>query len=325
MFIRWRQPRDSSPYRSLEHAQPRHKDYVVVNWCLGNTCNYSCTYCPSGLHDASVAWPEYDVVREFCLRAMNHYGQKNLYFEFTGGEVTLWKDLPRLAQFLKSHGCKIGIISNGSRSEDFWRKLVGQIDHVCLSFHPERGNAEHFMKIVELCAAEIRTHVNFMMHPDHFAECTALAYKAKNIDNISIAIQPLVKDFGEELFPYNSVQSKVIDTQNAFLSKQIKHTKQYEYYRGAMDMVFADGRRSTMSPQRFISSRQNSWKGWSCYAGLEQIVINMRGDIFRGWCLVGGKVGHISDPKLQFPRSAVTCNKDFCHCNFDIMTTKVRE
>lgn len=311
-------------YQALKHAQPAHEEYVVVNWCLGNTCNYSCSYCPSGLHDGSTAWPSLQTVIGFCEKVIDHYKDKKLYFEFTGGEVTLWKDLPALADFLRSKNCRIGIISNGSRSLEFWEKFITRIDHVCLSFHPESAKADHFLKVAKLSASKVRTHVNLMMHPDFFPECLALAYKVKDLPDVSIAIQPLVKDFGEEVFPYTEAQSRVINTQNSFLAKQIKYEKKYEYYRGAMDMVGSDGKRATMSPQRFISSGQNSWKNWNCYAGLEQIVVNMQGKIYRGWCCVGGSLGRITDEKLKLPTRPVWCNKDFCHCNLDIMTTKVK-
>lgn len=316
-------------YSRLTHSNPEHGKYVVINWCIGNTCNYSCSYCPVGLHDGSLPWPKSQDVIEFCQKAISHYKTKKIYFEFTGGEVTLWKELPQVLEFLKSADCRVGIISNGARSLDLWNKILPFLDHVCLSFHPESAKADHFLEVVKLCADKIRTHVNFMMHPKYFPECLALAYKVKELDSISIAIQPLTDDMGSDLkkvdpslFRYSSTQSRVIDTQNAFLAKQIKHIKKFESYRGAMDMVQNNGQKSPISPQRFISAKSNSWIGWNCAIGVEQIVVDMSGDIFRGWCKVGGRVGHILDKNLSLPTTTVVCNKKYCHCNLDIMTTK---
>ena len=89
-----------------------------------------------------------------------------------------------------------------------------------------------------------------------------------------------------------------------------------------MSKVDKKGNVRTMAPQRFISSQTNSWQGWECSIGLEQIVINMHGDIQRGWCSVGGKVGSINDKKVSFPTKPVVCDKSFCHCNLDIMCSK---
>lgn len=311
-------------YVSLIHTNETHRDYVVVNWCLSNVCNYKCTYCPEGLHNGSVKWPEFETVVDFCEKVISHYNGRKIYFEFTGGEVTLWSELPRLISYLKQRDCRVGIISNGSRSEKYWKELIPTIDHVCLSFHPETGRTDHFFKIASLCAASIRTHINLMMHPDYFPQCLDLAYRVKDLKDISLAIQPLVVDFGEELYNYTEAQKKIIDTQNAFLASQISFEKNYDTYRGAMSMVSADGFKKTMSPQRFISGGKNSWKGWHCSAGVEQIVVEMSGGVYRGWCQVGGEIGKISDKKPNLPSQPIVCNKDFCHCNLDIMTTKTK-
>lgn len=310
-------------YSFLRHEKSEHRDWVVVNWCLMNVCNYACSYCPDDLHNGKSSWPSYEKVEAFCRKAIEHYAGKKIYFEFTGGEVTLWKDLPKLAKFLNDNGCRVGIISNGSRSLDFWKDFIGCIDHVCLSFHPESAKEEHFIEVVRLCAQNLRTHVNFMMHPEHFDRVLTFAMKVKDIANLSIAVQPLVKDFGEELFPYTDLQKKIIDNQFHVIVKHVKHTKTFDFYRGSMHTVKADGSSAIVAPQQFIATGRNQWRGWSCYAGVEQIVVTMEGDVFRGWCLVGGRIGKIDDPDLTLPTAPVTCSKEYCHCNLDIMTTKL--
>lgn len=313
---------DTYTYTSLQHANLDHANYVVVNWCLGNTCNFSCSYCPHDLHSGSVKWPSLEEMMAACQRIITHYNGKKIYFEFTGGEVTLWKDLLPLCEYLKGFDCRVGIISNASRSLDYWMKVRGKIDHICCSFHSEKGNPEHFLGVVRFLSQDIRVHVNIMMLPEKFDLLVDLANKVVEIPNISIAIQPLIKDFGTEVFPYSPEQQEIIDKQSDFFVKKIKYTKTFEYYRGAMARISSDGSRSVMAPQRFISSGTNSWKGWTCHAGLEQIVINMDGDVFRGWCNVGGKLGSAFNKKIDFPITPVQCTKSFCHCNLDIMTTK---
>jgi organic radical activating enzyme len=311
-------------YDRLEHNNPDHKNYVVINWCLGNTCNYACSYCPSSLHDASTPWPNFETVKSFIDGAISHFVGKKLYFEFTGGEVTLWKDLLPTAIYLKSKNCKVGIISNGSRSLDFFAKALDTIDHICLSFHPESAYEDHFFSVVQYCSERVRTHVNFMMDPKLFDRSLAFSMRAKHIPNISVAIQPLVKDLVGELLPYAEEQIQVMNSQNELLAKHIVYNKKYEYYRGAMAMVDGEGTRRVMAPHRFISSGNNNWFGWDCFIGLEQIVVDMEGDVFRGWCKVGGALGKIGDQELNFPKEAISCLKTNCHCNLDIMATKVK-
>ena len=92
-----------------------------------------------------------------------------------------------------------------------------------------------------------------------------------------------------------------------------------------MAMITNTGERKPIASQRFISSENNSWKDWHCYAGLEQIVVDMFGTIYRGWCLAGGRVGSIFDKKLFLPDKPIHCKVEKCHCNLDIMTTKVKD
>jgi MoaA/NifB/PqqE/SkfB family radical SAM enzyme len=311
-------------YTRLEHSNPFHADWFVVNWCLGNTCNFSCSYCPKDLHDHSIPWPDVDVIKNFILRVKKAHPSKQLYFEFTGGEVTLYKDFVKLCQFCTEQGVKVGLISNGSRTLRWWEENKQYFDHVCLSFHPEFADEKHFIDVVKLLHNDVRTHVNIMMSPDKFVSCYATANKIKNISNISMALQPLIHDFGDTMYDYTASQKKILDKQHELIVKHIEHNTAFEYYRGAMAKIFPDGSRQVSSAQRFVSDKTNDWSGWKCYAGVEQLVVDKDGSIYAGWCGVSGKIGHIADENLVLPAEPILCNKTMCHCNFDIMCTKER-
>ena len=309
-------------YIKLEHSKPEHSNWFVVNWCLGNTCNFSCNYCPENLHDGSVKWPTIETIKSFISRVVDQVSPKKVYFEFTGGEVTLYRNFVQICQHVTSLGAKVGLISNGSRTLRWWEENKQYFDHVCLSFHPEFSKVDHFIDVVRLLNNDVRTHVNIMMDPNQFDYCYSVANKVKDLGNISMALQPLIHDFGEVLFDYNEFQKKIFEKQHDLISKHIKFTRTFEYYRGAMKMVYSDGKTEVSSAHRFLSFKTNDWSGWKCYAGVEQIIIDMNGNIFRGWCLEGGKIGNIDDKKLKLVKSPILCTKKMCHCNFDIMSTK---
>lgn len=309
----------------IEHGNPNHKDWFVVNWCLGNTCNFSCSYCPEGLHNGSIRWPELHHVTNFILKLKNQYPDKKFYFEFTGGEVTMYRHFIELCEFCASNGVKVGLISNGSRTIRYWEENKKYFDHVCLSYHPEFSEVDHFVDVVKLLHNDVRTHVNIMMSPEKFDECYGVATKVKNIENISMALQPLIHDFGDTLYDYNEFQKKIFDKQHELIVKHIKYTKSFDYYRGAMRKVYDDGSEMPASAQRFINEKTNDWSGWSCYAGLEQLIVDMDGSYYRGWCKVGGKIGKITDAHINLLTEPITCTKTMCHCNFDIMCTKVKQ
>ena len=69
-------------YNILDHHHDDAKDWVVVNWNLGNMCNYSCSYCPSILNDGSFGWNDLEVVKKFINRVSTHYAPRKVYFEF---------------------------------------------------------------------------------------------------------------------------------------------------------------------------------------------------------------------------------------------------
>ena len=141
-------------YNRLDHHHPECKDWVVVNWNLGNMCNFKCSYCPSILHDGSFGWNDFQVVKEFIDSVVEHYAPRKIYFEFTGGEVTLWRDFIRGAEYIKEIGHDIGFISNSSRTIRWWEKNKHIFDHVCLSFHPEEGKADHFVEVVKIMSEQ---------------------------------------------------------------------------------------------------------------------------------------------------------------------------
>jgi MoaA/NifB/PqqE/SkfB family radical SAM enzyme len=309
-------------YIKLVHLQPTNEDWFVVNWCLGNTCNYACSYCPSSLHDGSKRWPDPQVIKNFIAKVKDHYFHKNIYFEFTGGEVTMYKHFAEICQFCSDLGVKVGLISNGSRTIRYWEENMQYFDHVCLSYHPEFADEEHFLNVVKLLHKNVRTHVNVMMSPEKFEQCFELADKVKDLGDLSIALQPLIVDFGDTLYEYTDYQKNLMDRQHELITRHIKFTKPLEYYRGAMRKVYEDGTTESSSAHRFINDKTNDWSGWKCYAGVEQLIVDMDGSYHRGWCREGGQLGRIDDENLLFPMEPVVCTKTMCHCNFDIMCTK---
>ena len=218
-----KKPKDRG-YTRLEHAEADRARVLVVNWCLGNTCNYSCTYCPDYLHNGKDSWVSLETIQNFVEQVQKHYGNDREYvFEFTGGEVTLHPQFVPMLQYLNERKIRPAIISNASRAMPTWEKIRPLLDQACLSFHPQFAKPDHFLKVARFLSEEIRVHLNFMMDPDHFYDCFELAHKAREIPNISIAMQPLMVDFGNTLFKYTDTQIDIFKNQHALISKYIKH------------------------------------------------------------------------------------------------------
>lgn len=313
--------------KALIHENANHADYFVVNWNLGNTCNYSCSYCPTFLHSGSVPWPELDTLTQFIDRVIDQKRDKKVAFEFTGGEVTVYKHFIELCDHIKSKGAAVALISNGGRTVKWWERFGNRADHVCLSFHAEEGDPEHFAKIVRIASRNIKTHVNIMMHPNHWDKCISVAESVVGIQNITMALQPLIVDFGEQLFHYEPEQHAVFENQWELYQKKIirDNTSSGFSLRGVMRETEPGKIGTVWQPHILIAEQKNNWAGWICAAGVEQIIIDFDGSIWRGWCRQGGRIGNITDPNFKLTTEWVTCAKSFCHCNFDIMCTKVEQ
>lgn len=133
---------------SVEHGGQLARDYLSVNWCITTICNFNCTYCPEKLHDGKVKGPDLETVIRAINRIKEHYKDKKIFFEFTGGEVTYLKHFLDIAKHIKSLDCDLGIISNGKQKLQVWEKLSPLLDHICLSYHPENYYQDHFVEVV---------------------------------------------------------------------------------------------------------------------------------------------------------------------------------
>ncbi len=171
----------------LDHFEKSHSDTVVVNWCLTNICNYKCSYCPDSLHNGTQRGPALEDVQNFFQKIKKTHPDRRIFFEFTGGEVTYYKQFPELIRYIKSNGGQVGILSNGGRKLDFWEKHHEYIDHICLSFHSEQGNPDHFFDVAAFLCQRVSTHVNIMMKPENFDVCYGLARKlAKRMRTVDL-------------------------------------------------------------------------------------------------------------------------------------------
>jgi hypothetical protein len=73
-----------------------------------------------------------------------------------------------------------------------------------------------------------------------------------------------------------------------------------------------------------IKNHQNKFKGWTCNAGIESLMINWNGDVHRATCRVGGSLGNIYAGQFVAPGDPVICDRNFCTCAADIPLTKTK-
>jgi hypothetical protein len=71
-----------------------------------------------------------------------------------------------------------------------------------------------------------------------------------------------------------------------------------------------------------IKLKMNNFKGWTCNAGLESLMINWDGEVYRATCRVGGSLGNIYNGDFNVPKDPIICTRNWCTCEADIPLTK---
>lgn len=316
-----------SNFVRVEHYRENAAQFLNVNWCLTNICNFKCTYCPSDLHNGTQPGLKSDRIKQEISNIANHYSDKKIFFEFTGGEVTYYKNFLEVAEHVKSLGCDLGIISNGKREISYWEKLGPNLDHVCLSYHTENNYPERFLEVLDFLHQSTTIHVNVMMNPELFDHGMELAKQVAKRKGVSIALQPLYKGMVGEMYDYTKDQKDILDAQMlSLMSREELDThfdgKNLKIYRGDMKFIDDQGNYEVLNTPDILVRGLNNFKGWDCNAGLENVVIDFYGNVRRAWCNDPNiRIGSLNS-EFEYPTEPIKCSITNCHCGFDIMCTK---
>lgn len=73
-----------------------------------------------------------------------------------------------------------------------------------------------------------------------------------------------------------------------------------------------------------VKTEEVNFEGWQCGIGLESIDIKSNGDMYRGTCHVGGKIGHVDDEVWNLPTDFIECTKRKCTCVADLKSTRYK-
>lgn len=300
---------------------------MSINWALMNICNYSCRYCHSDLNSGSIKPPSYEVVLKFIEKIMASSNNHGLipYFEFGGGEVTLFRMFGQFVEKIYGNGGRVNIVSNGSKNISWWQDNAKYLSGVSLSFHINDIKSEsHFIEVSKVLegSATTRFHVNIMMVPERFDDCLAFANKLKQEVRCSIALQPLFEGFGHggitKKYSYSFEQEQIMkDFRGRSELKTLPPSM------AELEVKYADGTTKNLSTFDLIANDQTNFVGWDCYAGIDSLVITFSGDIYRSWCMQDGPIGSIYDENIKLPTQPTKCRTKICQCGVDLSAKKV--
>ncbi len=283
-----------------------HQNSIKVEWNLGKRCNYDCSYCPKEIHDDTSSHTDIEILKKAVDR-LSELG-KPVRLSFTGGEPCVHPKFQELIKYAKFKGINwISVTTNGTRPYEFYASLP--VDQYVFSIHFEYDwmkVSSTLRKLADL--TKIKLIGQIMAHHDHMipVKITREVLMQEQIPNTVRRIRWTEGD--HDLFDdmrYHPDDLKWIKEQDATIQG---------------NCVIDD--KEIIHSNDVIKLHLNQYKGWNCNAGIESLMINWDGEVYRATCRVGGSLGNIYEETFNAVEEPVTCTRKFCTCSSDIPITK---
>jgi MoaA/NifB/PqqE/SkfB family radical SAM enzyme len=283
-----------------------HQNSIKIEWNLGKRCNYDCSYCPSSIHDNTSGHTNIEILKSTVDKLL--LLDKPVRISFTGGEPTVHPDFKELVDYCKCKGISwISVTTNGTRNYEFYNSL--RADQIVFSVHMEydiQRIRDTIANVHEWFSGRILVHV--MAHQDYMQKTRYVA-SALNAVGVPHAIRRVRWTQGDhDLFD-----------DMRYAPDDLAWVKEYETIVDA-NCVIDDT--TKMHANDIIKLHLNKYKGWSCNAGIESLMINWDGEVHRATCRVGGSLGNIYSGTFEIPTQPIICDRNFCTCAADIPLTK---
>jgi len=288
-----------------------HQEQLKVEWNIGKRCNYDCSYCPDSIHDNYSPHTPIDILEKTVDRLCEL--EKPLRISLTGGEPAVHPDIEDLLEYFKRKGIFwVNLTTNGTRTAEWYLTNEIFFNHIVFSLHFENQNWNRVFNTINefYNNTDIDFFVNIMAHHAHMDSVRLVVDKFRSV-GIKYAVRRIRWTEGDHnIFDdmrYNGNDLDWLLNQDATAKPNVR----------------IDNSR-IIHANDVIKLKENQFKGWTCNAGIESIMINWDGDVHRATCRVGGSLGNIYHGTFQFPNTPVVCTRDFCTCAADIPLTKIK-
>jgi len=288
-----------------------HQDQIKVEWNLGKRCNYDCSYCPDSIHDNYSPHTPIDIL-ERTVDRLCALG-KPLRISLTGGEPAVHPDIEDLFDYFKRKDVFwVNLTTNGTRPAKWYLDNEMFFNHLVFSLHFEHDWQRILRTINEFYDATERDFfVNVMAHHDHMTDVRFVVERLKDV-GIRYAVRRIRWTEGDHnIFDdmrYDGKDLEWLISQDATAKPNCRVDEEY--------IVHAND---------IIKKKQNQFKGWTCSAGIESLMINWDGEVHRATCRVGDSLGNIYNDTFVIPTDPVICTRDWCTCAADIPLTKIND
>ena len=303
-------------------------EYVYVDWDITSRCNYACYYCNPEAHDGKYNFPSLNVATNFVDKVEQQYSKikKFAVYNIFGGEPTIWRELPEFSQYVKSVNSKnvLQLLTNGNRTLSWWKRNSPYIDKIIVSVHVAQSDIVELVNKFNELAKDIVIDFQIAVDINIFDKCIAdFKYANDNLhEDISLRAKPLRKILGDsELMPYTERQKNILSELKNKNGRHIEGIASPMVKKNNGKLVDND-----VDITELVINKENNWKGWACWIGIDTINITREGNITIGsQCNPDLIIGNINNLNFNFPLKPVICKYDMCGCYADIHTRKVKD
>jgi organic radical activating enzyme len=299
------------------YEQGHNPSQLIVQWNLGNTCNYSCEYCPSILHNGTRPWVDIALIENTLLKIKNYFPQKTMKVEFLGGEITLYKDFIPLMKFCKDNNIPNMIFTNASRTFRHWEEVLPYLDEILLTFHPNTTDKNHFENIIKLCRQhKSKFYVHVAMPKNVFWDTASYATHLKDTYPELLISSVLMMD-KEHRMNYDGFYYD-------YSEEEIKFVKKSDSSKTRFVAEYEDASVEILNITDIKHRHLNQFKGLHC--GTEESIsiinIDAKGIASTSLCRQKSKINIYVDELDQLFQHHV-CQKAVCENPSDIRIFKI--
>ena len=293
------------PIKIVSTQQPH---ILAIRWNPNNVCNYKCEYCWPGSNTGDYLSPKnLDLIVKNFNHLINQYktklGKTKIHLSLAGGEPTLWRDLAQFIEAIKKENdIYFSLISNGSRTLRWWKEYGHLIDNAHLSYHISQADPDHMIAVADtMFEYNKKVTVKILMDRKHWQEgLDVIDYMKKNSKHkwfivTCEVIEPEVAKIGN-VKVINSNDIQITNEQKHFLRNPLKRIPNLLWiwknrkliFEGQMRLyesvaTLENGKTVKAKSNTYINKNWNSFEGWSCDIGLDNVYINWTGEI-QGSC-----------------------------------------
>jgi len=286
-----------------------HQGTIKIEWNIGKRCNLDCGYCPESIHDNYSPHTDINILKSTVdkLSALTN----TIRISLTGGEPSVHPKIEELAKYIKESGVEwMSMTTNATRQPDWYLKQEEYFNQYVFSLHFEKDWERLLNTILAVGEQRIRKILVHVMAHHKYIEQVKLAVKILSFFNIPFVIRRVRwTENNHDIFDdlrYHPDDLLWIKENTATAESNCIVDDLEEYH--ANDI---------------IKLHMNQFKGWSCNAGIESLMINWDGEVHRATCRVGGSLGNIYDGSFIVPEDPIICTRNWCTCEADIPLTKL--